>query len=637
MASFHSISRRVHLSRASNERLGGVRAALVLATLVATTAAVVPAQALTPSQRVDLKVLVLSADGFESSFAAWTKALDREGVPYDTLIANTAPPIDAATLTKSATHARYQAVVLATGGLVQCDWVSCYSALDPAEWKALNAYQAAFGIRRVTAYAYPTPEYGLNWPFSAGDLSGTVAKLTAAGSAVFPYLTGPVPMDAGTYGYYAEPLVAGTAASGFETLVAGPAGAGGTASSLAGIYHRPDGFDELVVTYATNAYQMQAMLLAHGLIAWATHGVRLGYQRNYFMMHIDDVFLPDDRWDMVDKVTYEDDGVKNPLIRMVPSDVDRALKWQAQTGLQLDMAFNGGGSVDAVEANGSDPLTDYFLAKRGAFTWINHTYSHPNLDALTATEIYNEINLNLQWARSKRLYTRRDELVTGEHSGLANAGMPAALNAAGVRWVAADNSKQPESYTVGKATTIPRHPSNVYYNVATFAEQLDEYNHIYFFACLNTPWTTCLSQPATWEQYVDSEASIMLRHVLTNDPRPHFAHQSNLAEDGTMYPVVNEMLARYKTYVSVPLAQPYYRQSGVLMQRHTRWGAASMGPAATMTDAYYQAGRVYVRSSKPVILPVTGATAGSLYGGEKAGWFSLPANQLRYVTVAAPF
>jgi hypothetical protein len=40
-----------------------------------------------PGQRIDLCVLLLSADGTEPGFGAWTAALDREGAPYDVPVA----------------------------------------------------------------------------------------------------------------------------------------------------------------------------------------------------------------------------------------------------------------------------------------------------------------------------------------------------------------------------------------------------------------------------------------------------------------------------------------------------------------------------------------------------------------------
>ena len=593
------------------------------------------AWAFTAGNRVDLKVLVISANGGEPTFEAWTAALDREGVPYETIIANTAGPIGADTLASASDHGRYQAVVLATGGLVQCTAFLCSSALEPAEWLALNAYQAKFGVRRVTAYTWPSPEYGLNYPFASGDLAGTQGQLTVAGKAEFPYLVGAVPMDTGTWGYSATPLAPAAGASpAFTTLVAGAADTAGVASSLVGVYARPDGFEELVVTYDSNAFQMQSLLLAHGLLAWATQGVRLGYQRNYFTVHVDDILLPDDRWDVNDKVTYEDGGATNPLIRMVPSDVERALVWQQRTGLQMDFVFNGAGSVDAIAENGSDPLTTSLLQNRSKFNWINHTWSHPNLDNFSAKKIYMEIKKNLQWAKANKIKTNGRELVTGEHSGLANPAMVKALRRARVRWIASDNSKQPDPYLVGKTMAVPRHPSNLYYNVGTFEEQLDEYNHIYYYNCSNTPTTTCFSAPATWENYVDSEATIMLRHVLTNDPRPHYVHQANLAEDGTMYPVVDELLKRYDSYVNAPIEQPVFSAVGRLMKRRAAWLASSW-PSLTLVDGYHLNGYIHLRSKKRLTLPVTGTTLGKTYGGERSGWVKLRRGRTMKLAVLA--
>ena len=44
-----------------------------------------------PGQTVDLKVLLISADGSEPGFGAWKAELEREGVPYDTLVAYNGP------------------------------------------------------------------------------------------------------------------------------------------------------------------------------------------------------------------------------------------------------------------------------------------------------------------------------------------------------------------------------------------------------------------------------------------------------------------------------------------------------------------------------------------------------------------
>ncbi|MBI1844891.1 MAG: hypothetical protein HYR89_09845 [Actinobacteria bacterium] len=120
--------------------------------------------------------------------------------------------------------------------------------------------------------------------------------------------------------------------------------------------------------------------------------------------------------------------------------------------------------------------------------------------------------------------------------------MPAALDKTKVAWIASDNSRTPEQQPLGKALTVPRHPTNIYYNTATQTEQLDEYNYLYYENCVNTAVTTCLTAPVDWGQYVEREAGIMLGHMLTNDVRPHYVHQANLAEGRVLYDVLDKAL-----------------------------------------------------------------------------------------------
>src|SRR3954466_2153089 len=92
-------------------------AAIVLAVLALAVPAASSAP-VSPGQRVDLRVLLISADGSEPGFGAWKAALDREGVPYDTLVATQAAPLSDAQLADyGADHARYQGVILAGGDL----------------------------------------------------------------------------------------------------------------------------------------------------------------------------------------------------------------------------------------------------------------------------------------------------------------------------------------------------------------------------------------------------------------------------------------------------------------------------------------------------------------------------------------
>jgi hypothetical protein len=254
-----------------------VKGLLVIAAFATLVIPAAPASAALPNQRIDLKVLLLSATGNEPTANAWEVTLKNEGVPFEKKIASAShTPYTANTfadtLPDGTAHAKYQAVILATGGLLYANDSGQYvSALSDDEWAALRSFEAKFGIRQINAFVYPTPEYGLNYPTTSGDLGGTAASLTASGLQAFPYLQGPVAIDSGAYGYQATPVDP----QSFQTLVAGP-----NQSSLLGIYTRSDGRQEMVSTVDSNAYQIHNQLLRHGMLNWVTRGVYLGYQRN---------------------------------------------------------------------------------------------------------------------------------------------------------------------------------------------------------------------------------------------------------------------------------------------------------------------------------------------------------------------
>ena len=122
----------------------------------------VPASAALPGQRTDMRVLVLSVTGNEASTQAWTTALDREGVPYDSIVAGDPQRARLSASSFADTvdgtpRAKYQGVVVATGGLYDFSVSPAVSALSADEWTALKEYEATYGIRQVTASVYPAP------------------------------------------------------------------------------------------------------------------------------------------------------------------------------------------------------------------------------------------------------------------------------------------------------------------------------------------------------------------------------------------------------------------------------------------------------------------------------------------------
>jgi len=768
-----------------------MRVRTIIAALAACCALLVAvgASAATAAQRIDMKVLLLGASGSEPSFQAWQAQLRREGVPFDQLVA--APghaPITAATLSQTLAggidEARYQAVIVATGGLPRCDENGCASALAPEEWTALATFEQTFHVRQLTAYAFPSPDFGLNWPTFSGVLDGDEATLTAAGQAAFPYLNGTVKIGAGTWGYGATPLEGAT----FSTLLTDTSGA-----ALVGVYTHPDGREEMVQTFDSNQFQLHSQLLRHGQLAWVTRGTFFGDQRNYLELHIDDVFLPDDIWN---PTTHTTDFNAEDAVRMTPGDVATAVAWSRATGLRLDALYNGGGSVAyAAEHAGSDPLLTTFQANRATFGWVNHTYDHPNVDCSARGFIVDQILDNTSWARTNGFTVNPAELVTGEHSGLANlipgspgyidppsiedawdtslggtlrggtydyaitattprgetlgaattvvvpvrrlatasvridfltvchattyrvyrrlspaggwaligtiaqpspafnsggavtirfrdigtTGTPAtppavngaaldpygqnpsfesALRSAGVRNTGGDASK-PYPVTPTSATgptypagtsfvengfrVIPRYPTNVYYNTATQAQQLDEYNYLYLppalgGACVNSSVTTCFSAPASWSDYVRAESDRIFTHTMGNDPRPHYFHQTNLAEsdqpDGAVfYPVLNAMLADYNRWfnASAPILQLTPTQISDQIGRQDTWGSMR-----TVTG-YIEGTRVTIVNggATTATIPLSGTEIGTLYGGTRSGWASAIRGNSTHTAAAA--
>ncbi len=391
-------------------------AVLGLAVPVALGAAPVP---VSPGQRIDMKVLLLSADGTEPGFGAWKAELDREGLPYTAIVRKSSAPITAAQL-YDGDHAFYQAVILASGDLksnVQNPngTVSYLSALTDPEWAALATFERTFGIRQLSDYTAPSAGHGLLDVGGANE-DGNTGSLTAAGKLAFPYLKGPVqianddPVNGDAFGYRGKPAPG----ADWQSLLNAPDG-----SSWLGIYTHPDdGREEMVMTVASNQFQNHNQLLRHGMLNWVTRGVYLGYERNHLELDVDDIFLGDDKWNPATNVTDYDPA---NAIRMSPTDVTNAVAWQNRTGLKLNMVYNMGGVTP-----GGDPLLTALQGAKNNFRWINHTLEHPNLDCTTAN--YTAAQLTQNQAQFNQLLgsglaaglNDPSEAVTGEHSGIAN-------------------------------------------------------------------------------------------------------------------------------------------------------------------------------------------------------------------------
>lgn len=625
------------------------------------------------ARRVDLKVLVLSAQ--DAATAAIKAGLDEGMIPYteiDLTRSGRQQITDsflADTVSLFIRRAKYQAVILPNEAPTQ---------LTAAEKTALEKFEREFKIRQLDAYVYPSPAVGMNWPANPGylgPLDGFTATVTADAKANhFGYLNGPVPFDNvdpevwETYGNLATPLADDTVNKRtFRSYATIPIPNTTSQGVLLGVYN-DNGREQMVLTGAINQYQFQTHALFNGIINWLTYGVHLGTERNYFAMHIDDVFLSDARWSKDNNCTVGDDcpaTVVEPDILMNNADVDFLIQWQNTNKLKLDMVYNGGGYDGAIAENGSFPLGDKLIQNRAQFRWVNHTNDHLYLGCIqdfsvvpwvcardargailwtSYNDVYNQIRNNQLFANSKGLSIVSGELVTGEHSGLRrtpqepsdNPNLARALTNAGIRVVASDNSREVTQRTIGSARTSPRYPMNIYYNVGTKSEMADEYNWVYTSVanggsgiCAINPLSTCIT-PLDLNTGFDSyivpfEARMMLQHIVSNSPRAHYAHQSNLAEDRILYPVLDQAIAKYKAVFNsnTPLVNASMTELGDEMTRQTDWTSQR-----TRLTAYVQSGQLRLSVSSgtstvntPVTVP-SAATGGSIgaYGGYRTGW-----------------
>ena len=148
----------------------------------------------------------------------------------------------------------------------------------------------------------------------------------------------------------------------------------------------------------------------------------------------------------------------------------------------------------------------------------------------------------------------------------------------------------------------------------------------------------------TWDQYLASGGSIVFQHVTGNDPRPHYAHQSNLADwnpvlpetdtnqGGILYPYLDNILGFYHNLYAdnAPIVQlTSSDQHDAPARRPTpptwRRARCSLHPGQ----------RAAHRLDRATDVPVTGALTGEAYAGRLSQWLTVPAGET-VIPLAAP-
>ncbi|HEY4020601.1 MAG TPA: putative Ig domain-containing protein [Pseudonocardiaceae bacterium] len=351
------------------------------------------------------------------------------------------------------------------------------------------------------------------------------------------------------------------------------------------------------------------------------------------------------------------------LVAQVPEDATGALS----TYYYLDNGTTAPGAAPGTtDAYPTATNPGIECAGTNGADWTPATATDPT------TSIEGQIGLDVAFAKNNGFTNYNpNALVTGEHSGLESPNMPAAMAGAGIQVFGSDGSRQPNTYTISSggnvANAAPRYPSNIYYNTDNWADQLNEYNTLYVAPgvsignptypgetghCAASGVTTCLNAPATEASLLASESHIMLSHVLANNPRVGYAHQSNLigpatttsggvtSDTGyTLLSLINNMLAQYNSWYTAPLQQITDATSTQSLAQQSGWAATEAAGTVTATE---QNGNVTITNGGsgsatiPVTVPagstVNGQAFGQSYGGTLSQWLTLGSGGTQTVT-----
>ena len=553
---------------------------------------------------VDARVLLITANGTDSAFAAIQSTLQYLGTPFDVLNATTGATLTAAML-GSGNHGNYQAIFLDLGDLS----VNGTSAFTDTEWTTLATYEASFGVRRVSLYTSPTADYGLT---DNGSVDPSVtpinATCTAAGRSVFvgANCANPVNINAG-YAYPASPLDAAT----IPLLV----DAAGNVYAATRTYS--DGREALALTFAQASYFVSYLELAYGLVDWATHGLFVGERHAYAVPQIDDLFLASDIY-------------TGGIYRITSDDLQAFANWESSTraqpltaDFQFAWACNGQGS----QSMPGDPLTAKAVALGPTFSWLNHSWDHPILDGLSYAQVLDEFTRNDQYLRGLGLGPYATvNAVTPSISGLGSADAMLAIHDTGIRQIVSDTSVTGQDNPSPNAglwnalqptvLEMPRIPSELFYNVSQPSEWLPEYQAL-------------LSQPnADYATMIGTQSDAFLQYLLNGNNDSWMFHQANTRNyDGAGHSLLTDLMdatfAKYGAVATLPIVSP--TMDDLADRVRNRMALNASGVVATV-----QAGSsMTVSVQNAATVPVTGlCTPGAeTYANQTISYLALAAGQ----------
>lgn len=317
-----------------------------------------------------------------------------------------------------------------------------------------------------------------------------------------------------------------------------------------------------------------------------------------------------------------------------------------------------------------DALTDEALEFADELAFLNHTFTHRDLDASNGTgdaEALFELSRNLEaWQDLgfPSFQENLDTLVTGQHSGLsedqgtfddtsddvvfpegANPSLLDAMEELGIRYTASDQSRPGQNVdrrVPGRDVTIlPRWPANVFFDVRTPQELSAEYNFLFYESYLDQGLDPCetagaICEPQDYDEIVTTEADRALLRLLSGRRWPHYFHITNIADyDGQGSTLLEDWIAalvsRYEDYMVLPIDSPLYHRIADMTDAGI---AVADGEVGAVLDI--ASGVVTVTGTRDIQIEITGVEGGTPHGGQLVRLVELEAGTATPLTASTP-
>ena len=641
-----------------------------------------------PTPTIDMKLLVVTNGQTEADFPAITQILDYLGTPYTVLdfSAQTAG-VTPSMLSDGSCHGYYQGVIFTTGGYIytlpgMATLTSYEQTFGVRQVNWFTDPTPDFGLNFTSNTVASTSTYSASFSAVAAPIFSYANTATALSiSNAFIYLTTPVASTALPAGSSVTPLLTdakGNALSAIYSFGDGRQYLTQTFDSNPYLTH------DLVLAYGLVNWVTKGIFLGQ-------YHVYAAAQVDDFFIN-DSEWIPGTP--CTDPITHDrtaPDASSLPVFRLTYSDMSSLVTWQSTkqkdpllSNFKLTLAFNGVGTTGNPDWTGlptagvaSDTLVAQLNKYEQFFHWISHTYNHPTtlnglLKSSPTGDIYNnpptddidlEVLTNLYVANSKggvNLDTDPSDtalkqlkftdfnpanMVTPGVTGLNDTEVPVYLYQNGIRNVVSDTSVigQPNngpnpSPNVGIVNSyepgiyeVPRHPNDVFYNTANWADEQAEFNCLY---------TTPPYANYNALQILDFVSSSFVTNMLIGDMDPQMFHQPNLhfSDNATNLGLAGSYVSslisdtydmtfsKYEALYKLPVLSLTLDQMAAAMQARNAYNLA--GVTASLIGVGGAAPTISITAPLGAAsIPVTGLNS--------AGAESYGAQHISYVTVNA--